>query len=500
MRKLVTVSLLAFAVSGCDLAPDFTLPEVLKPAAFKEDKLADAPSVAPATDGKWKRFDEHAKIEEFAWWRMFNAPTLDTLMDQAMKDNPTLEVAVQRVNAARAVAESRGADLYPSVGLGIGPERQLQSPESLKPNMPPGTSVSTHPYTLYTVRGTISYDLDLFGKNRGQARAATQDERGEEANYRAARLSLQAEVAQGYFRLAALRMEEDILTKTVATREASLAHLRQKQSVGAVDTLVVATAESDLATSKADAAAVTQAREVAEHGLAILVGKPPSEMTIETAALSGTLPTVPAGMPATLLERRPDIQQAETLIAAANERIGVARAGYFPDISLSASGGFVSGDLKDLFNWSNRTWMIGPLAGTILTQPIFEGGAIAAARAQSQADYESAVASYRASVLNAFREVEDQLSGVRAIATQVEQTHAAVAASTRAHAVASERFKVGYASHLDYLDAERGLLAAKRGHVQALGNSYITTVQLVKALGGSWQAPTVPEPAAAAAH
>jgi outer membrane protein, multidrug efflux system len=271
-----------------------------------------------------------------------------------------------------------------------------------------------------------------------------------------------------------------------------------------VDSLVLSQAETDLATAKAEGASVAQSLAVAEHALAALLGVVPSQLNVTTAELKAAPPRIPAGIPSALLERRPDIKQAEKLIAAANERIGVARGGYFPDISISATGGSVASSLSDVFKWSSRTWAIGPLAGTILTQPIFEGGKIAAARAQTNADYQGAVATYRGSVLTAFREVEDQLSGLRNVNVQEAASRDAVAAATRARAVAKARVENGYSSQLDYLDVDRQLLAAKRSHIQTRGQQYITTIQLVKALGGSWQAAPVPEktgetPAAGAA-
>lgn len=497
MRKWFLVVSACVLLTACDLAPELKLPEVLTPAFFKEDKAELLATVEPATDGKWKRFDDKAQIEEFAWWRMFNDDALNALEEQALKENPSLEAALARVTSARALADDRGADLYPAIEVGVGPERQRQSPASQQANLPPGSSAVAKPYTLYTARGVIKYELDLFGRNRGLLRAALQDAEAEAENLRTARLSLQAELAQTYFRVAALRQERGILEKTIATRTQTLEHIHEKHSVGAVDTLALSAAETDLSTVKISAASLAQQLATQEHALAILVGKPPSELSVETPPLIAAPPSVPAGLPSSLLERRPDIRQAVALIAAANERIGIARTGYFPDISLSAVGGFVSGDLDNLFDWSNRTWLIGPLAGTVLTQPIFEGGRIAAARAQTQANYEAAVAQYRASVLQAFREVEDQLSGVRTIADQFHAANDAFDSATRAHAVASARFNVGYSSHLDYLDAERSLLNAERSRVQALGEQYVTTVQLIKALGGSWQAPTTPEAIAA---
>jgi multidrug efflux system outer membrane protein len=242
-----------------------------------------------------------------------------------------------------------------------------------------------------------------------------------------------------------------------------------------------------------DAASVAASRAANEHALAVLVGKPPSELTAQVPPLNAAPPSIPAGIPSSVLERRPDIKRAVSGIAAANARIGVARTGYFPDISLSAMGGFSSGDLSDLFKWSNRTWLVGPMAGTVLTQPIFEGGRLSAAKAQSQADYGVAVAEYRSAVLQAFREVEDQLSGLRYTNEQAKAARTGLASANRAFTVADARFKAGYSSHIDYLDAQRSKLSAERSDIQQRGNQYITTIQLVKALGGSWQAPTTPE-------
>lgn len=480
-------------LGACDLSPDYALPSMSMPSVFKEDTAETIADVAPASDGSWKRFDETAKIEEFAWWRMFKDPQLDALMEQALRDNPSLAVAIERVNAARAISRTAFAPLLPEVNVGFGPERQLQSAASINANLPPNAQAVTKPYTLYTARGTITYDLDLFGQNRGRARAAERDAEAEESNYRAARLTLQAEVAQAYYRIAALRGEDAIVKQTIATRQQNVTLNRLKNDAGLVDSLVLSQAETDLATAKAEGASVAQSLAVAEHALAALLGVVPSELSLTTTSLASAPPSIPAGLPSSLLERRPDIQQAVKLIAAANERIGVARGGYFPDISLSASGGSVASTLGDLFKWSSRTWAVGPLAGTILTQPIFSGGRVAAARAETDANFLAAVATYRGSVLTAFREVEDQLSGVRYVNVQEAATRDAVAAATRARTVAKARFENGYSSQLDYLDVDRQLLVAKRSHIQTRGQQYITTIELVKALGGSWQAPVSPE-------
>lgn len=500
MRKSLLVSVSCLALTACDLSPDYTLPDFAALTGFKEQAGAPAADVAPATDGAWRRADAKAQIEEFAWWRMFKDPALDALMEQSMQENPSLEVAQQRVASARAMADNANASLFPSIDIGFGPSRQKSSPASINANSPAAFQVnSTKPTTLYTAQGTITYDLDLFGKNRNAGRVAEFAADAEAANYRAARLGLQAEVAQAYFALAALRSEAAILAKTVESQKASLALIRKKQAVGAVDALAVSTAETNLAVTESEVATLAQQRAVQEHALAILVGTTPIQMaTVSTATLASAPPAVPAGLPSALIERRPDIQSAQHRIASANARIGAARAAYFPNISLSAMGGFTSSELSDLFNWSNRTWMIGPLAGTVLTQPIFEGGRLSAAIAERDADFKGAVAEYRGSVLQAFREVEDQLSGLKNLRDQASASTTASKAAKRSHTIINARYKAGAASYLDYLEAERSLLAAERRDVQVMGNRYVTTVQLVRALGGSWEAPPqVIAPAAA---
>jgi multidrug efflux system outer membrane protein len=493
MFKRASLLCLTLTLAGCDLSPDYTLPQLTLPASFLRDTSPETATVAPATDGKWKRLDATAKIEEFAWWRMFEDVDLDRLMEQAMKDNPTLETALARVEAARALADNREADRYPSIEVGISPERTKQAPASQEPNLPPGASPNTKPYTLYNARGIISYELDLFGRNRNRARAAWSDAEAQAQDYRTARLSLQAELAQTYFRLSALRREELLSQESLDAQRRSLALVRAKHEAGAVDVLALSAAQNELAAAESELATLRDQRMRNEHALANLVGITSPDQPLSVAATLPLPPVVPAGMPSSLLERRPDIQRAAETMAAANARIGVARTGYFPVISLSAIGGFNSDEMSDLFRWSNRSWSIGPLAGTMLTQPIFEGGRLAAAKAEADANFNAAVGEYRSAVLTAFREVEDQLSQREAASTRMKAAEAALAAMRRADKAAQARFKVGYSSQIEALEARRQRLEAERAQVQVRGDQYITTVQLVRALGGSWQRPSMPE-------
>ena len=490
MPKLRYLPIVLASLTACDLSPDYTLPDLQLPNLFKEAPATPTEPIPPVTDGSWKLTDDRAKIEEFAWWRLFADENLNAMEALAMKDNPDLDAALARVKKARAVAEETGADQYPAVSIGVGPERQQASRGAVNAGANGAFTIpKTKPYTLYKAQGTITYDLDLFGRNRNRTAAATRDANAEENNYRAARLLLQVEVAQAYFSLASLQAEKDILTQTVDFRQQTIALTRQKRDVGEVDDLALSTAETELATAQADLAVVDQQRAVEEHSLAALTGALPAVFVMPKALLDGEPPAVPAGLPAALLERRPDIKQAVEQIAAANARIGVARTGYFPDISLTAQGGFASDSLSNLFAWSNRTWLLGSLVGTVLTQPVFEGGRLSAAIAESKADYQEAVANYRVAVLQAFREVEDQLSNVRTSAERQRANEAALKAARRAFDVAKQRYEVGNSSHLEYLDAQRSLLAAERATVQSRGDRFIATAQLIKALGGSWEQP-----------
>ena len=503
MRKALLLSTMLAGLAACDLSPDFTLPKMESGDAFKEAATANdavkdeaKPAVAPAEDAVWKRVDDKAKIEEFAWWRMFKLPALDALEEQAMKDNPSLDMAISRMHAAQAIAGVSESALFPVITAGAGPERQKPAAADINGSFPSPTPIATKPYTTYTAQGVITYELDLFGKNRNTWRAAERDADAEANNYRAARLALQADLAQAYFQYVSLKSEMGILDRTLAARKNALDLNRTKRDVGSIDDLTYATSETDYANVAADRQAVAQQLAVTEHMLATLVGVAPAQFTLSDATLDAAPPMVPAGVPSTLLERRPDIQSAVKQVEAANLRIGAARAGYFPDISLGAVGGYASNTLGDIFKKPNQFWALGPISGgTMLTQTLFDGGLLSSTLDERHAEFDAASAGYRNATLTAFREVEDSLSNVRTLHDQAVARDAALKASKRAYTVAGERYQVGYSSHLDYLDAERNYLAAERSNVQVLGQRYIATVQLVKALGGSWLATPPAAPA-----
>ncbi len=488
-KMVVTISSLLLA--SCSLAPDLVMPDTQTPEAFKE---ATKPlgKDEKITDGAWKSAATKA-IPGGDWWTVFNDKKLDELIAEAKKQSPTLEAAAQRLAQARARAGISESSLFPRLDIGAGPS--IGQPSSISTGAPHGTIPATQ--YRYKAQGAIAYDLDLFGANRSASSAADLTALGEEAAYQSALLSLEADVAQAYYALRALDREQEILNTTQKLREETRDLTKRSLKIGDVSELDVTRAESELASTKAEALEVSKRRAEAEHNLALLLGKPPASLNMTKDAIKGVPPVIPAGLPSELLERRPDIQVAQKKMAAANESIGVARAAFFPVLNLTASGGFESGQLGQLFDWSSRTWLLGPLVGTIATLPVFDAGKNISNLALTKAQFQEAVANYRQSVLVAFREVEDQLSGLRYLKGEADAQAENVRAARKAFSIAKTRYENGYISYLDFIDAQRSLLAAERAEVQVLGGRYVATVQLIRALGGAWSAPAQPVAASA---
>jgi multidrug efflux system outer membrane protein len=273
----------------------------------------------------------------------------------------------------------------------------------------------------------------------------------------------------------------------VKLREESVNLLARRFDLGDIGELDLARAKTELSVARSDAIALERQRAQLEHGIALLLGKPPAEFALVPAALASDLPGIPAGLPSSLLERRPDIAAAQRTMAAANARIGVAKSAFFPRLNITAAGGFESTELGDLFKWSSRTWLLGPLFGTILSMPLLDGGRNQANLDRSVAVLEESVADYRQRVLAAFAEVEDDLVAIRTLAGQSEAARDAVVSATRAFSIADSRYRAGASSYLDVIDAQRSLLSIQRLDTQVKGARAASTVALIRALGGGWE-------------
>lgn len=469
----------ALLLSAC-AAPAFQQPQVSVPIAFKE-----APSaVQTAADGsRWQVARPAEQQARGEWWLVFQDATLTSLMDEAAWNNPNLAMAAARVKQARAIAGIAEADRIPQVGVGFGAQRGR--PSALEANLPQGSAVA--PRTTYNASLSASYEVDLFGRVSSNVEAARQDAGAVEASYRSVLLSLQADVAQAYFRLRALDAELETLAQTVRLREESVGVNQRRFDLGDIGEFDLTRAKTELATTRLEAVGLQRQRATTEHALAVLLGRPVANFTAGAAPLPATsaMPVIPAGLPSTLLERRPDIAQAQRGMEAANARIGVARAAMFPALTIDAGGGGVGGTVAEVFKWSSRSWVL----GAMLSLPLIDGGRNKANITRSEAVLEEAVASYRQSVLNAFAEVEDNLAGLRVLDAQGVQVEEALVSARRSAELARKLYDAGRSSYLDLLDAQRNLAAVERSAVQLRGDRALTTVALIRALGGGWDAP-----------
>ncbi len=332
----------------------------------------------------------------------------------------------------------------------------------------------------------LSYEVDLWGRVRRGFQSARADAQASLANFYNVLLTLQADVAQNYFAVRSLDAEIATVTATVVLRKEQVRLVRSRFEGGIGNELDIARAETELATTEAEAAELARRRAEMENAIAILTGSNPAAFRLEALGSSNWAPlppAIPAGLPADLLERRPDVAEAERQLASANARIGVAKAAFFPVLTLTGSGGYLSADVDSFFKWDSRTWSLGPS----LSLPLFAGGRNRANYRRSQAVYEEAVAHYRQQVLVAFGDVENSLSGTRHLIDQAaaQQTGGGQRAARRVD-LATDRYRSGLVSYLEVVDASRDALQAERANAQLAGQRLITAVRLIKALGGGW--------------
>ncbi|MGH8807064.1 MAG: efflux transporter outer membrane subunit [Noviherbaspirillum sp.] len=462
--------LAALILAGC-AAPELRAPQIEVPSGFKEEATVDS---------RWKPAQPAEAQPRGEWWKAFNDSTLNKLIEDATAANANLAAAAARVKQARAIAGIAEADRIPAVNAELGGQRARLS--TTDAGLPQGSAVA--PGNAYRGRLTASYEVDLFGRVANNVSAAQADAEGSEATFRSVLLALQADVAQTYFRLRATDAELAFLNETVRLREENVRINQRRYDLGDLGELDLSRSKTELATTRSDAIALDRQRAQLEHALAVLLGKPAAAFSADNNPLlaSSSLPGIPAGLPSALLERRPDIAAAQRAMIAANARIGVAKSAMFPALRLTAAGGASSADLSDLFTWSSRSWVLGAL----LSLPVIDGGRNRANIARSEAALEESVATYRQSVLAAFAEVEDNLSGLRTLAGQAQSIDDAVTSARRSAELANKLYQAGRSSYLDVLDAQRNLASVERNAVQLRGTRATTTVALIRSLGGGW--------------
>jgi multidrug efflux system outer membrane protein len=426
--------------------------------------------------------DDLGRIASF--WHIYNDPVLDVLEHEAAENNQDLRAAVARVTQARAQARIAKADFFPTLTLDPSHSWSRLSPNILNPlPLAQGNDIN--------VPLDLSYELDLWGRVRRSFEASNADAQARQAAFENTLLVLKADVAQSYSAIRTLDSERSILRNTIELRRESLKLVNSLSRGGAASDLDVSQAETELDTTAAALLALDRHRADLEHAMAVLEGKPASEFTVKELPLAATtpLPVIPAGLPGDLLERRPDIAEAERALAASNARIGVATGAFFPVVRLTGAAGFESMDVETLFNWQSKAWSLGPS----ITLPLFEGGRIRANLKRSRAAYEESVATYRQQVLVAFKEVQDALTDSRLLNQQAQAQDRSTASAHRTADISNSRYRAGLVSYLEVVESERTALDAERESARLTGQRLVTSVQLIKALGGGWADSSLPK-------
>jgi outer membrane protein, multidrug efflux system len=452
---------LALVIAGCATPPaiDATLLPAA-PAQFKEG------------DGRWTVAAPADAQSRGEWWKAFQDPVLDELIAAANRNNAGIQAAAARLAQARAVARITDADRAPQAGIAAGASRAG--------GIVNGSSGPAR--SLGSAGASLSYELDLFSKLARASDAAQLDAQAREGLLQSTRLLVQAEVAQAYLAIRALDVERALVRGTVNAYRGTLELTERRFRAGDVAELDVTRARTEVAATESEALALDRRRAELEHALAVLVGEVSSQFALPVEEWKTALPVIPAGVPGTVLTRRPDVSAAQSGMLAAQQRVGVAKAAWFPDVSLTAAGGYASPEIGDLFKWSARAWGVGAL----LSLPVFDGGRREAGLSNAAARLDEAVAHYREQVLVAFRDVEDQLSALRLLAEQAAAQARAVEAAARTTSLSDARYRNGLVSQLDLLDARRSELRNRRQALQVRSAQYQATVGLVRALGGGW--------------
>ncbi len=430
----------------------------------------------------WRESAPKDGVTKGEWWGVFHDDDLGTLEKQALDANQTIKVAAARLEQARASAAVQIATQFPTLSTSPSVQRQrLSGNRPASSNFPVNSPVSQ---TNNVLPFTVAYEVDLFGRRRRNIEAAQASYQGTAADLENVRLVITAELAGDYFTLRQLDTEMGILNRTVETLQKALQLVDSRHKGGVASGLDVAQEETLLHTTQTQATLLQQQRKQFEDAIAVLVGKPAPDFHIASKELNAEPPALDAGLPSDLLERRPDIAEAERQMAVANAQIGIARAAYFPSLNLFGNGGWQAADIAKLANVQSTFWAV----GANVAETIFSGGSRRAQVQFAKAGYDASVASYRDTVLNAFREVQDDITGLTVLAQAKQSQQQAVDAARRTLDIASNRYTGGLVSYLDVVNAQQNLLNNEQELAVIQGQKLVTSVLLIKALGGGWDA------------
>jgi NodT family efflux transporter outer membrane factor (OMF) lipoprotein len=464
LARTMSAALMLAALGGCALAPAYHRPVISVPQGYKGD-------------GPWRTASPSDNLSRGRWWLSYADATLTALEGRLDQGSPDVGIAAARYAEARALAAEADAGRYPTVTAGalVNHDRQSDNRPLRSPSQPAK-------YRDYAVGGALSYELDLWGRVRDLVAIGRASAQASAADLEAIRLSLHAELAVDYMNLRSLDAELQLLRDTQVVYGRALELTRSRHQGGVASGLDVARAETQLDTTAAQLTDATARRGLIEHAIARLVGDTPAQFSIPVSAELASVPSIPLGVPSTLLERRPDIAAAERRVAAANAGIGVARAGYFPRITLTANGGFESTGAADWLTAPNRYWAIGPQA--LLT--VFDAGSHRAEVQRAKSVLDESSERYRATVLSAFQEVEDNLSLLNLTKQEYDQQTEAAQAAQRALDLATNRYTNGAVDYLEVVVSQTTALQAQRATLALKGRQLTASIGLIRGLGGGW--------------
>jgi multidrug efflux system outer membrane protein len=470
-KCIFALSLALIIFAGCTVGSVYKRPEAVPvmPDAYKGAK-------------GWKIAVPQAGLPKGPWWEVFNDEKLNQMETSAASSNQDIKAAYARLTQARATAGIARSGLFPNIDASFAATRQKDS--ASRPLATTGKAADTgFTYNNFSLPVDLDYEIDLWGRVKNQIELENAYAEASAADLETARLAVHAEVAVDYFTIRALDSEKNTLLASIEAYRRSLDLTRQRRRAGLASDFEVAQADTVLNSALAQLPDIARRRLQFENALAVLTGQAASAFRFEECALDGPPPLIQSGLPSTLLERRPDIAAAERRMAAANAKIGVAKAAFFPDLRLGVRAGLQAIRYQDLFDWPSRLWAVGPS----MTIPLFEGGRLAADVRAQNAKYEEAVASYRQTVLKAFQEVEDNLAAQQLLKEQYDQETAAWQSAIRQLEIATDRYKAGLASYLQVTTAQTVALEHERRLKELSGQRFVACVLLVKSLGGSWQ-------------
>jgi multidrug efflux system outer membrane protein len=475
-KRFCTASLLlgAVALAGCTVGPNYKRPAATVPAQWDV--------AAP-----WRESAPKDNVPKGEWWDVFHDEELNAFEKQALAENQTIKVSIAHLEQARATASIQIATLFPTLNTGpssLGPNVGRQRLSGNRPTN--GIPVTLQPVqqNSYVLPFTVSYEVDLFGKRRRSIEAAEAAYQANAADMENVRLLVTSQLAGDYFNLRQLDSELGILHRTVEALQKGLDLVNSRHRGGVASGLDVAQEETLLNTTRTQATLLQQQRKQFEDAIAVLVGRPAPDFHVGVRELNAEPPPIDAGVPSDVLERRPDIAEAERQMSVANAQVGVARAAYYPSLNLFGQAGWETAAISKLANVQSIFWAV----GANVAEDIFTGGARRAQVQFARAGFDANVASYRQTVLGAFEEVQDDLTGLTVLSEAQQSQQQAVDAARRTLDISTDRYSGGLVSYLDVVTAQQNLLTSEQQLAQIQGQRLVTSVLLVKALGGGWDA------------